>query len=69
MERISRLRGQIAACPGCGRQPMYVQNKIRGGQHWLECPPCGTRTSRFGTLNEAVESWERAETKHHGVAA
>jgi len=61
VEKISRLQGQIAACPGCGHQPMYVQNKIRGGQHWLECPPCGTRTSRFGTLNEAVESWERAD--------
>lgn len=69
MERISRMTGTLAACPGCGGQPMHVERFGYGGTHWLECPPCGTRTPKFQTLNEAVEAWERSETKQQGVAA
>jgi|JI10StandDraft_1071094.scaffolds.fasta_scaffold2495550_2 hypothetical protein len=60
MERISRLSGTLTSC-ACERQPMHVERRGYGGTHWLECPPCGTRTPRFPSLNEAVEAWERAE--------
>ena len=62
MERIARMTGTLAACK-CGKQPMHVERRGYGGRHWLECPPCGTRTPVCDTLNEAVEAWERTEAK------
>jgi len=68
MERIQRFPGTLAPCPGCGGQPKHV-HRLGGDKHYLECCPCGTRTAPFSSLNEAVEAWERTETRQQGVAA
>lgn len=54
-----KIEGQLTACPGkdCGRQPKHWV--VRGKNlHMLECTPCGNRTPKFSTFNEAVAAWE-----------
>ena len=57
-----QIEGQLAACPGCGRQPKayYVRGK---GLHILECAPCGLHTAKMPTMQESVALWEAMETK------
>jgi hypothetical protein len=59
MQRMLKIEGQIAPCQGCGRQPRHWYEATQGGQHFLECSPCNTRTPKFSTFQGAVESWER----------
>lgn len=55
-----KIEGQLAPCKGCGRQPRHYL--VRGrGQHLLECAPCGTRTAKLPTFQQAVEAWEADE--------
>ncbi len=55
----SRLSGKLAPCPSCGGQPTHI--RVRGVErHFLECCPCQSRTSKYGSLQEAVEAWERS---------
>lgn len=56
MQRASRLPGEVAPCPHCGKQPVHVQQAQR--YHWMECPPCEIRTTRAESLQEALHAWE-----------
>jgi hypothetical protein len=45
----------------CGRQPRHYN--VRGKDlHFLECSPCGTRTAKHATYQEAMGSWESNST-------
>lgn len=57
VQQQMKLEGQLAGCPSCQRQPKhyYVYGK---GLHLLECAPCGLRTAKMPTLQQAVEAWE-----------
>lgn len=62
-----RIEGQLAAC-SCGRQPKHWF--VRGKNlHFLECSPCGERTSKHPTFQQAVEAWEARELRIVKVAA
>lgn len=64
MQRMIRIEGSLAPCPGqgCGRQPKHWQDG-RGDRHFLECSPCQNRTPPFATFNEAVAAWETQDVK------
>lgn len=54
-----KVEGQFAPCI-CGRQPRIY--RVRGRELFLlECAPCGTRTPKLPTLQQAVEAWEAGE--------
>lgn len=57
IQRAKRLPGELAPCV-CGRQPYHV---TQGPRHFLECPPCSSRTAKFDTLQEAVQAWGASE--------
>lgn len=59
IQRARKLPGAIAPCPCCGKQPFVVE---QARLVFLECPPCGSRTAKRETLQEAVASWEASET-------
>lgn len=67
MERIVSHSGLLAACPGCGKQPKHIL-RLGKNLHFLECPPCGTRTAKFPTAQQAVEAWEAHETTYARAA-
>ena len=57
-----KIDGKLANCPSCGRQPRVYG--VRGKeQRLLECAPCGIRTAKLPTMQEAVAMWERQETQ------
>jgi hypothetical protein len=60
MQRVIRHTGLFAAC-ACGRQPKHISERWDRA-HWMECPPCGVRTAKFGTAQEAVAAWEAQES-------
>lgn len=62
MQVVHRISGTLTGCPSCGAQPKHVEQKGKEA-HWLECCPCGTRTARCTSLTEAVEAWERQDTR------
>jgi len=55
IQRESRLAGEVAPCPKCGRQPFHVET-VR--EHWMECPPCEIRTTKRESLQDALHAWE-----------
>lgn len=56
-----KIEGTLAACVTCGKQPHHYE--IRGKSlHFLECSPCRLRTPACGSLQEAVEAWEKQNT-------
>jgi hypothetical protein len=61
MQREVKITGKLAACRGCGGQPRHI-NTIGKDLHHLECCPCGVRTPKCATLQQAVEHWEVNET-------
>jgi hypothetical protein len=69
MQRMIRITGEIAPCPGCGKQPKHWNEPARGGAHFLECSPCNVRTARHSTAQQAFEAWEQHETAIMRVAA
>jgi hypothetical protein len=69
MQRMLKIEGLIAPCQGCGKQPRHWHEAIQGGQHFLECSPCNTRTPKFSTFQAAVESWERNDVAAVKIAA
>lgn len=66
MERLTRLQGDITPC-ACGKQPRHLERFAHGGQHALECPPCGVRTAFHSMLQEAIFEWE-SRTQQQRVA-
>lgn len=62
MERLTRFDGELTPC-SCKRQPRHLHRFTHGGQHAVECPPCGTRTAFFPTVQEAVQEWEQSKTE------
>lgn len=63
-----KIEGQLAGCPGCSRQPRAYH--VRGKDlYLLECSPCGLRTAKMPTLQEAVAQWEANETTRMAVRA
>ncbi len=69
VQRMVKIEGQIAPCQGCGNQPRHWLETTHGGQHFIECSPCNTRTPKFYTFQEAVESWERNDVAAVNIAA
>ena len=51
-----RIEGELAACR-CSKQPKHYHEPGRD-LHFLECSPCGVRTGKFATFQEAVAQWE-----------
>lgn len=56
MDRVYRLSGTLAGCPGCAKQPRLVESRITGAFHF-ECQ-CGFRMWTRPTRQELVEDWE-----------
>jgi len=65
MQREERMTGSLAACR-CGKQPKHYVT-LGKDLHHLECPPCGLRTAKLPTLQEAVECWEAQGTEQFDV--
>lgn len=61
MQREIKIEGTLAACRGCKGQPRHILTLGRNLHH-LECCPCGVRTAKCATLQEAVQHWEANET-------
>lgn len=60
IQKQMKIEGQLAPCQGCKGQPKVYH--VHGKGRWLlECAPCGVRTAKHGTLQEAVEAWEVGE--------
>lgn len=58
IQRQHKIEGEVAPCK-CGRQPRAY---AVGHRLWmLECSPCGVRTAKRETLQEALEDWSAAE--------
>lgn len=55
-QRQIRIDGELTACK-CNRQPKHYVHMGKD-LHFLEYPPCGVRTGKFDTFQEAVEQWE-----------
>ena len=61
IQQQQRIDGQLSACR-CERQPKHYF--LRGpSTHFLECSPCGVRTAKYATFQEAVEAWEGRHTE------
>jgi transcription elongation factor Elf1 len=59
MQRQIKIDGVLSPCPRCGKQPKHWLDARQGGQHTLECSPCGmASTAPYPTFQQAVESWE-----------
>jgi hypothetical protein len=68
VQYMIKIEGELAKCPGCGRQPRAYHTRGRDQYH-LECAPCGLRTAKMGTMQEAVAQWEASETTRMAVRA
>ena len=55
-QRQIRINGELNQC-SCGKQPKHYQ-QLGKDTHFLECPPCGVRTAKYPTFQEAVSDWE-----------
>ena len=62
------IEGTLATCPGCGRQPRHY-HVLGVDTHFLECSPCGLRTAKMPTLQQAIELWEAQDTTRLAVRA
>lgn len=62
------IEGTLAACPACGCQPKHYHT-LGADKHHLECPPCGLRTAKMPTFQQAVELWEASDTTRMAVRA
>lgn len=61
MQVYQPMSGQLTPCPK-GHQPKHYH--VRGADlHFLECSPCGTRTAKYDTFQQAVEAWEQTNTE------
>lgn len=60
MQKQFTMTGELAPCPGCGKQPKGY-NVLGGDTYFLECAPCQTRTARAPTMQQAIEHWEAGE--------
>ena len=56
-----KIEGQLAQCPGCGKQPR-AYHVLGKNLYLLECYPCGLRTAKQPTMQQAVEQWEAQES-------
>lgn len=61
IEHQIKIEGELSPCRRCGRQPRHFAAGEK--QHFLECSPCRSRTSKFPTFQEAVEAWESASVE------
>jgi hypothetical protein len=68
MQRVIRHDGLFAGCPSCAKQPKHIAEKW-DRFHWFECPPCGVRTAKFGSAQEAAAAWEAQDTVRIARAA
>lgn len=68
IQRQIHIDGTLAACPGCGKQPKHY-HVLGKDLHLLECPPCGLRTAKMATFQQAVELWEANDTTRMAVRA
>lgn len=62
IQRQMKIEGELAGCPGCGRQPKHY-HVLGKNMHFLECAPCGLRTARMSSLQEAIALWEAQDTQ------
>jgi len=67
MQRQIPITGELTPCK-CGRQPKHYESLGRQVHH-LECSPCGTRTPKMPTFQQAVEHWEQATIEHFSLRA
>ena len=58
IQRMHPMTGEVCPCK-CGKQP----HAYSVGHHlWmLECSPCGVRTAKRASLQEALEDWSASE--------
>lgn len=56
LQEQTRISGTLTACD-CGRQPKAWHARGKG-LFFLECSPCGERTAKYPTLNQAIDAWE-----------
>jgi hypothetical protein len=68
IQRQIKIEGTLAGCPGCGKQPKHY-HVLGRDQHLLECYPCGLRTAKMPTLQQAIELWEAQDTARFAVRA
>jgi len=62
------INGSLAGCPSCDRQPKLYH--VAGKDlYFLECAPCGLRTAKMPTRQQAVEMWESQDMTRFAVRA
>lgn len=62
MLQQQKIDGELTPCPGpkCGgKQPIFFKNLGSEAVH-AECPLCLVRLWPSGSLQEAIEVWEKA---------